>query len=986
MTRSLSSAEATQIPWVPWFLYLAFFISGANGLVLEIVFTRQLYLSIGVTHYSVGIVLSIYMAGLGIGSYLFGRLADRTNSWLLLYGLLEVAVGMVAVLLTRLSWSLDVFYVFLHQFLGPGQTGQTGIMTKTIIGGLLLLPVTVLMGGTLPALAKLFRSSGRGAGRTVGFLYGLNTIGGVAGTLAATFFFLDWLGSTRTLVAFAILNAGIGLVAVLISVYERAPAADARGSVSGDATGRRVTRGTPAPAGRDSVQGADSILVLLAFFSSGFLGLSLEVYWTRILVYVIGSHGFAFGVTLAAFLSGIGLGSLLFSRVADRVGRPMLWCGLLLLVAVASSFVISEVVYSLRGLAGELTLRLDGSWYEFIVAELLIVFGLLVVPTTLMGGIFPFVMRSLEGDFTVFGSRVGLAYFLNTMGSILGSAVAAFVMIGLAGIPLSIRLTLVAVAVVAAVLIVRALDRSTLRLLAGGVAAAAVAVGAAAPLGDPLQQLEPSERLIFYEEAAAGTVSVREAPNGRRMLSINGLDEVPVDPSSLLTFRVLGHLPLLMHPDPQEVMVLSLGGGITTGSVSTHPVQRIDAVELVPPVVEAARYFERWNHSVLDHQALDVIIQDGRNHLLLTDREYDVITADATHPWSADSWILYTREFYELAKSRLALDGLFCQWVPLHYLSDADFRSILRTMHAAFPDVTVWLTGSYLVAVGATEEAGFDFERIRERMREPAVQADLASVGIGDPVDLASLLLMDAGMLERFVGDGPLNTDDKPYLEHSAARSYGMETTPLNLARLLDYRVRPATYFTESAAGVSDGGIERLRALYDARTEFIEGRIATYAGDFRESLERYEQAMEIAPGDGVSALFHDDARYTLAADTAHLADARRRAGDPAGALEHYETSLELDPGQPRALNGMGLLYYDAGRYAEALRLFDLALVSTENHVQVRHNRVLALLRLGRFAEARDEIRSIEQLEQGMKTRVSDRLKEYLAQAKAAGNS
>ena len=221
------------------------------------------------------------------------------------------------------------------------------------------------------------------------------------------------------------------------------------------------------------------------------------------------------------------------------------------------------------------------------------------------------------------------------------------------------------------------------------------------------------ERLIFYDESSSATVSVREDEEGGRMLSVNGLDEVPVDPASLLTFRVLAHLPMLLHPNPLNVMVLSLGGAITTGSVARHPLVQIDAIELCPPVVKAAALFESWNHGVLHDPRLQIILQDGRNHLLTTQKKYDVITADATHPWSADSWILYTREMYRLVRSRLSDEGIFCQWVPLHWMSMADFKCVLRTMRTEFPHMSLWYTGSYVVALGSQKQDQTEPIRIR---------------------------------------------------------------------------------------------------------------------------------------------------------------------------------------------------------------------------------------------------------------------------------
>jgi tetratricopeptide (TPR) repeat protein len=470
------------------------------------------------------------------------------------------------------------------------------------------------------------------------------------------------------------------------------------------------------------------------------------------------------------------------------------------------------------------------------------------------------------------------------------------------------------------------------------------------------------------------------------MLSINGLDEVPVDPSSLLTFRVLAHLPLLAHPDPGRVMVLSLGGGITTGSVCTHPVVSVDAVELCPPVVRAAALFDRWNHGVLGDPRLEITIQDGRNYLLLGGESYDVITADATHPWSADSWILYTAEFYRLVRSRLAPDGIFCQWIPLHWLSDTDFRCILRTMAAVFPDLSLWYTGSYAVALAGESVTPLDPSLMARRMQLRSVSRDLAEVGVRSPEVLLSFFLLSRRGVETYAREGPLNTDDRPILEHSAARCFGVETTPLNLRALADAREHPEAVLdpgTPDSPGPGAGlSVELLDRLYRARGLMISGRIATYRGDFAASVDQYDRALEQAPEDGVSALFLEDAERTYAAAVAGRGDELRRGGDRERARAAYLHALEIYPSEPRAHNGLGLLLYDEGDYGRALEHYDLALREAPYQVQIRFNRVLALLKLGLAERAEWEIRTIEELEEDMQgSRLASALWTYLAQVR-----
>jgi spermidine synthase len=485
------------------------------------------------------------------------------------------------------------------------------------------------------------------------------------------------------------------------------------------------------------------------------------------------------------------------------------------------------------------------------------------------------------------------------------------------------------------------------------------------------------ERLIFYDESSSATVSVREDEEGGRMLSVNGLDEVPVDPASLLTFRVLAHLPMLLHPNPLNVMVLSLGGAITTGSVARHPLEQIDAIELCPSVVKAAGLFESWNHGVLRDPRLQIILQDGRNHLLTTQKKYDVITADATHPWSADSWILYTGEMYRLVRSRLTDGGIFCQWVPLHWMSMDDFKCVLRTMRAEFPHMSLWYTGSYVVALGSQKKIRLNTSEFAHRMQRAAIQKDLASVGIDSPASLLGLHLLADNGIDRFVGAGPLNTDDFAYLEHSASRCFGRETTPENLAALLQARKFPDVLLQGVDLGSLPGFKDNLLRIFHAREKTMMGRISTYKGNFAESVDYYQAALAQAPTDGVTKILLADALSTLASTWANNGDRARRAGKVREAVATYSQALKFDADAPKAHNGLGLIYYTQSNYSKALGHFDIALQQYPKQIQIRYNRTLALLKLKRMTDASREINAIKQLEAGGSNTVSDQLQKII---------
>ena len=971
-------------------LFLAFFLSGASGLVFEIVLRRQLLLSLGVMHYSVGTVLTVFMAGLGMGSIIFGKLTDRAAHPLLLFSLLEMGTGLFGFMLLTLLPFLDRWYAAL---------ASTGIMSgsallplKAGLAGVFLLPLTVLMGGTLPAMGKSLAGEGaphfpraggcQGTGGLMGLLYGINALGGAAGIIAATFWFLGILGARKTLISFSSLSLGIGSLFAVISL-------------------RRVNRrnASACPNAETSLEPADQIgthpkrsaPALIAIFVSGFIGLSLEVYWTRILAYIIGSHGYAFGVMLTSFITGIAMGSLLASRFADRLPHPRAVLGMLLILLGISIFAVTVILYQLSGLVEHISAIAAGSWNRFITIEMGAVSIIFFVPTLLLGAVFPLVIAATAKTPAKLGTCAGRAYAVNTLGSILGSFASSFVLIPLVGIERGIQLLVVlAVTTGITMLFLAGSGRTEVKSRRHGrlpplhlrfsapllaIGAAVVAAAFLFPFGGALQELGHYERLLFYRESSSATVAVREDGEGQRMLSINGLDEVPVDVSSLLTFRMLSHLPLLLHPNPQEVMVLSLGGAVTTGSAATHPVRSIDAVDLCPPVLDAAVFFEEWNHAVLNDRRLNVVLQDGRNYLLTANKRYDVITADATHPWSADSWILYTKEFYDLVKTRLTDSGFFCQWIPLHWLSPEDYRCILRTMHAAFPAMSLWFTGSYTIALAGLDPLSIDYELIAEKMKIESVRTDLESVGIDSPESLLGLYMMGEEGIDRYTGEGILNTDDLAYLEHSASRCYAWETTPENLSTLLRYRDRPE--LSAAPMGLDD--------IFKAREKLVLGRIATYEGNFERARRFYEYALSIAPGDRLSAMFLDDLVGTLAAAAVSHGDRLKSEGRIDEALSVYREALAIDPGAPGAHYGMGLIALSQGEYTQALDRFDRAIEGRRKDTMIRAGRVSALIALGMLQEAEREIENIERLETGMVKHHADRLRKQLHDTSNGGS-
>ena len=266
---------------------------------------------------------------------------------------------------------------------------------------------------------------------------------------------------------------------------------------------------------------------------------------------------------------------------------------------------------------------------------------------------------------------------------------------------------------------------------------------------------EPNSRLLYWDEGAGATVSVHQKQDGVRILKVNGGGEVPTDYASLQTFRLLGHLPLVLHPDPAQVLVIAFGGGITLSAAELHQPVRLDCAELVPGVPRAAPYFARYNRQIatrLDQAPIELVAEDGRNHVLRTQRQYDAIICDATHPGTADSWVLYTEEFYRLCRGRVGADGLVAQWLPLHGLAVEDYKMILRTFRAVYPHASLWLTHQYSILLGTPGALHIDYAALERKLEPLGVRVSLRSVDLGDPPSFLSALVLGRKGASRLRG------------------------------------------------------------------------------------------------------------------------------------------------------------------------------------------------------------------------------------------
>ena len=750
---------------------------------------RQLSLIFGVSIYAVSAVLTAYMAGLALGSYGFGHCIDRVTDRgqvLRIYGSVEAGTGLTALLLPLALSGTTSLYVWIARRLTLTFYGLS--LMRFALSSLVLIVPTTLMGATLPVLSRFVLRSQEQLGLEVGGLYAVNTLGAVVGASATGLFLIRLLGAARSTWLAVALNLLVGAMAwrmaLRVPLEEELVWRRKRRKVEDRGAERRGREGSVERYPSQVVR-----LVLAGFALSGFVSLGYEVLWSRILAMHSFNAIYSFSIVLTTFLGGLALGSGIASRWVDR-GKGLLRAFGLLELGIGLSAILFLFVFaklptiSMRicELLGPAVDPLKAIIFEFTLSLMAI-----FIPTLLIGAVFPVVSKVYARGTGRIGRAIGELYAANTLGAILGSFVAGFVLIPLLGLQRSVSLLAMINLFIgsAALLFDPCAGRQDRPRAEGGLQPVpskvlvpfraygpialsvilAAAMLSSLPQGMYLGFREgPGEHLIFYKEGIDSTVAVFHVKDKDFKVSfVNGRMEVPTDNLSMQTFHLLGHLPLLLHPDPQQVLVLSFGNGIVSSAIAQHrEVQRIDAVDLSSEMIEASRKYAEENNNVLDDPRLHIIIEDARNYLLRTDKRYDVITADATHPMNSCSWALFTRQFYQLNRAHLKPGGIMIQWLPLHDLALGDYKRIVKTFKSIFPHTTLWQMdnpySTHTVLLGTPEQLSLDVRAIDARLDG----AEISPV-LGKAERLPTHFLMDEEAIDRYTAGVNIVTDDNAY-------------------------------------------------------------------------------------------------------------------------------------------------------------------------------------------------------------------------------
>jgi spermidine synthase len=786
-------------PYIPVLLIL-FAASGCSALIYEIVWYQLLQLVIGSTAISLGVLLATFMGGLCIGSLALPRLlARRQYHPMLVYGAIELGIGICGLLVRFCMPLVDWIYV------ASVGHGMPAMLLRAVMAAVCLLPPTLLMGASLPAVARWIRATPRGVS-WLGLLYGSNTAGAVFGCLLAGFYLLRVFDmSWATYVAVSI-NIGVALISFFIAERTRDH------STPEPVTERVRAVGQPRPW---------SIYTTIAL--SGLCALGAEVVWTRLLGLMLGATVYTFSIILAVFLVGIGLGSGTGSIVSRnvRVRTALGYSQLLLAAAVAwTAFMLAKSVpyWPVNALLS------SGPWFTFQI-DIVRVIWTIFPATFLWGASFPLALAAAAHRDDDPGRLVGGIYAANTGGAIVGAIAFSMILIPRIGTQECEQVLIILSALSALVVLAPQLWSSrspvgAVTLLAGMLGAGYLAA-TVSPVPPALiaygrrfmLNLNNSE-ILYVGEGLNSSIAISRFQDGAIQFHVSGKVEASTETYDMRLQRSLGHLAALVHPDPKSVLIVGFGAGVTAGSFVPYPsIQRIVVCEMEPLVPPAAtQYFKPQNYNVANDPRTQIVYDDARHFVLTTKEKFDIITSDPIHPWVKGSATLYSQEYFQMVRDHLNPGGVVTQWVPLYESDEETVKSEIATFFSVFPGGTVWANavegqGYDLFLLGQNGPTKIDLDQLQARLDSPAyarVADSLRNVGFASATDLLSIYSGQESDLQPWLQGAEINRDGNLRLQYLAGLALNNSREDAIYHTILTYRRFPSNIITGSPQRLED--------------------------------------------------------------------------------------------------------------------------------------------------------------------------------------
>jgi spermidine synthase len=997
------------------FILCCFFLSGFSGLIYEMLWMRMIVKIVGGAPIAVSIILSIFMGGLGLGSYLAGRKIDRIKNPLALvrmYGMLEIAIGAYAIvsplllLFVRPLQSI-LYNTLYHHFI------IYNLLTFIICSIILCFPI-ICMGATLPILCRFYITGLSHVGTHAGRLYGLNTIGAALGTLLCGFWLINHWGVYGTLFFAVFVNFVIGFACLAISfkvkVFPENLAQKAKDSSKKNKPPNKTGKtGNDQPADPMELKSA-----LVIFAVSGFCAMACEVIWTRLLGLIVGPTTYSFTIVLVTFISGLALGGMIFGYFADKV-KKSIW--LLLFTQIAAALLVLIVSQVLGGSQLFFAKLIYTFQDRFVVLNLLkagILFLFMILPTLCFGASFPLVGKIYTRSVSKVGKSIGFAYMVNSIGSLAGAFSAGFLIIPLVGkessIGLIVGLQLVCSIVIAGIMIK---NMKTGFLQFGALAIPALAgiilcfsypqwnhsqlssgkyhrfskikssflhTGWLQSLfhGSKILSKSESGELVYYGDGIGGFTTIKKHYDALGNTKFNLANSGKTDASSygdMNTQTLSAHFPMLFHEDPKTVMVVGLASGITAGEVLHYPVDQLDILEVNNQVVAASNFFIPWNNNVLSDPKTNLIIQDARAHLQLTRQKYDVIISEPSNPWMAGLASLFTADFFDLAEDRLNSGGIFVQWLQMYQMDWETFSLIGRTFSKSFPDSMIITTdpsgkGSDALLIGFKDRGGLELEYAKQKMTSIRKSKN---VSLAKPELLYRFIVTED--LQKFFGHGDINTDNHPRLEFAAPKlmysddaeisknmtskeriSLGSETR--KITETIAFDVNDQIDFAAYALSVYSpfqNMVDLSKASSSQKEQFfmlMESYCTDNEIDFSIFTHSESELLQKCLLAQIDIIQNKiDVLPDRTVAAYYLGNLYNINGNSDKAIGYYNEVLRSDPSSSVAHNNLGVALRSLGRFDEAITHFSKALQINYDYGMAHYNFGVVLMEMNRFDEA-----------------------------------
>jgi spermidine synthase len=809
-TPSISSSRDATVsgPWFPAMLLL-FVGSGCAALIYEVVWFQLLQLSVGSSAVSLGILLGIYMGGMCLGSLLLPRRIPPSHHPLKVYAYLELGIGAFGLLVLFAVPLLGAAYTSI-----AGSGGTTSIVLRALVASICLVPPTLLMGATLPAIARWVEATPSGVS-WLGYFYGGNLAGAVAGSLLAGYYLLRLYDMpTATFVAVA-LNIAVAVIALALA---------------------RVAPYTPPKSAARSVPMASgSTLVYVAIALSGFTALGSEVVWTRLLSLLFGGTAYTFSLILAVFLVGLGIGSTIGAEIARRARSPRMalgWCQVLLCVAIAWAAYLTGESLPFWPINPSINSTSEASVGYMFQLDLLRGAWVMLPAAILWGASFPLAIGAVATPGSDAGRLVGTVYAANTVGAIFGALIVSLGLVGTVGSQVA-QQVLIGLAALSGILMLapakmrgEGTHPAQPSFALAIVAVVAIGSGLLARTVPPLPGILVAygryaatwlgiNDIVYVGEGVTASVAVSRTPSGTLNYHNAGKVQASSEPQDMRLQRMLGHITTLVPARPSKVLVIGCGAGVTAGAVSIDPLvtdQTIAEIEpLVPQVVST--HFAEHNFDVVRNPKVKVHLDDARHFLLTTDEKFDAITSDPLDPWVKGAATLYTREFFETVKQHLNPGGVVTLFVQLYESNEAAVKSEVATFLEAFPNGAVFANtangqGYDLVLYGPLEPMKINVDAVEARLQAPEnarIAQSLREVGIYSAIDLFGTYAGSVGDMGPWLSDAQINTDRNLRLQFLAGRSLNVyQSDPIYKSMIVNSRY---------PEGLFEGSPETLETL-----------------------------------------------------------------------------------------------------------------------------------------------------------------------------